>query len=251
MGSFQDDGKKWVLARDAPALLRRYYPNDDQAKNRLIGWCRDEMIGSRCERLVHEIETTGRVYYDDVQLTAEFWDGFGGARATWDADWVGGVFSCHKYDPYDARSQRANGVEFCQDDIWQRIGLPPQESPAPPKIVHVSNTPSPISPIGSEVRLSDIDPSRFVRKAVAPPAMPTPRGGGKVRRPKASPVSQAEIDWWYSSLSADDQSRGHRDLYAEAKKHFRPRNVGKKLIDTITQGRRRGRPPKAKNVPGH
>jgi hypothetical protein len=66
--------------------------------------------------------------------------------------------------------------------------------------------------------------------------------GAKARKKPRNIVSDAEVKAWHAALSEEDQARGWRWLYHEAKRHFRPRRVLKKHVLGLVEGRPPGRP---------
>lgn len=133
----------------------------------------------------------------------------------------------------------AFGVRFDPDGIAALV--PPV---APRRRLETSGAPPPITPLrrGPVVTLKEYLEQRLPDKPEAKIR--------KVRtlRPRKSaiPVSETEVRDWFDALPPQDQARGGRWLWPEAKKHFRPRHVVRKLIEPFGKSRGPGRPRKAK-----
>lgn len=93
--------------------------------------------------------------------------------------------------------------------------------------------------------------ARPLQPATSPAAGPhRPKSSANPKKPRNNsrnvPVTHAEFDSWYAALTDRDRLRGYRWVWAEAKRHFRPRDgVRKKWAEELSKDRGSGRKPRA------
>jgi hypothetical protein len=147
--------------------------------------------------------------------------------------------------------------------------LASEEPPAAPAKVRISRVPPPIMPLAvvqHAASTAAYNPAPVmtpddVAREFAPYALrgaergPTSRAAAaspvtssnprrKAPRSKGKPITHDEFMAWYRELPLGDQARGYRWVWAEAKRHFRPRTrVLKSWAEELSKDRGSGRKP--------
>jgi hypothetical protein len=218
------DPVTWITPLAAAHLFAPLYNDFASAQQVLVSYAGGGLIRSQCRRLTakkalaHEPIAYSQ---DNVWIDADFWEAYADGTRRVYTDWGTGQFAANRYQNKAWWQYRVFSVSFVEEDIRAIQGIAPKPPPAPaPPLV--------------QLQLA------MDAEAARRPRLPAPEA-----KPLAkNDVNDVEVRAWHAGLPAVDQRRGWRWLYAEAKEHFLPRHVAKKLILGLVAGRKLGRPRK-------
>jgi hypothetical protein len=205
-----DDDARWLLAREAAELLAPLYDFPSLAREALIDLAAAGSVTTWCARYIlpQPQENPALRINQKHHVPVGFWGRFDDAANRETEDWALGNFSVRFRSDLDILLAKALGVMFSENDLCGLRELRSAFSPSPP------DQDAAHAPTNMET-LSDAAPS----------------------------VSPAEVDAWYTALTADDQALGHAKLWRKAKADHPGRKLVRKLIDPLVEGRPTGRKP--------
>jgi hypothetical protein len=242
-----DEYERWLTPRAALTLLGKYM-DADVAVGSLLRMLFDGLLRSAARYTIIREPGKSAQRSDHAWLTANAW----GHATLGDPDrpfWTTGTFDIVDVtnpNPLINRAFSFHGVRFDPDGVSEMVAA---ASPhPPPSPIRVSNAPPPIPGVRGPIVNA---PSRSGGTVPPNAAVAVKPGASPATKPKRAPQGQKgpvtfpELQAWHVALAPEDQRRGVRWLYPEARKHFHPRRVPKALAEELVKGRRRGRPPKS------
>lgn len=129
------DGRRWLAAAEAVALLQSIYDGPLLAREALIDQAGSGLLASKTRRLIVSPPNSDPITNDNCLLALGFWQQFDvlGRRAV--EDWTIGNFAVAYPDDINAIAARAFGVQFCDQEIRNIPGVPAYEAPPSPTTV--------------------------------------------------------------------------------------------------------------------
>jgi len=236
----------WTPTAGAVLECRALFGLDDtEARRRLVQLAADEQVKTRCLTLIVRDGRGGKSTYENCDVPIAFWEQF--PRGATKADWANGFFEIEgEYDSiWGTETTTLHGVVFSTTDLIKHsdrlIALAARganramPNPAPPPPIQISQKPGPISPLRGG-RSSGHDASTEVTTDPGTP-VDQPR---EARRPRANPVSPAEIDKWFKSLTKAQETLGVTALWELAKDCHPGRHLPRKLVEPFGKDRGTG-----------
>lgn len=136
MANDSEDGRIWLAAPEALALIALLYTHPNLAKAALIDQAAAGLLASRCRRFIYqppdgaEPET-----HDHYDMPLGFWQQFDQTYRRRLEDWSIGNFDLSQVDDDSVTLARAHGVKFLDDDLRTLPGVPSRSAaPAPANV---------------------------------------------------------------------------------------------------------------------